>query len=175
MKIQSLLARLTPVQTAGQSLLLLLLRLVYGGQFMRTGYGKLMNLDRTTGFFESLHIPAPHFHAVLVGCTEMIGGTLLVLGLCTRLASIPLIISMCVAYATAERADAFKDLSSIWTAIDGITSVTPYQFLMACLMLLAFGPGKIALDALLKRHFDRCQCSGGCATDKPETPVKDAH
>ena len=42
MKLQSRLACLAPVQVVGQSALLLALRLVYGGQFVMTGYGKLI-------------------------------------------------------------------------------------------------------------------------------------
>ena len=155
MKIDFLLARLTPVQVVGQSLLLLAVRLIYGSQFAQTGYGKLTHLEGTTEFFASLHIPAPHFHAVLVGSTEMIGGALLVLGLGTRLASGPLVVSMVVAYLTAERAEAFKSL-------DSFTSAAPYQFLLACLILVVFGPGKVAVDTFLKKHFANYQCGSKC-------------
>ncbi|HEX7655171.1 MAG TPA: DoxX family protein [Verrucomicrobiae bacterium] len=140
--------RLAPVAAGGQSLLLLTLRLVYGGQYIQTGHGKLMNLERTTQFFTDLHIPAPGFHAVLVGSTEFFGGILLVLGLGTRLVSVPLIISMIVAYLTAERAEAFKSL-------DSFTSAAPYQFLLACLILLHFGPGKLAIDAWFARQAQK--------------------
>jgi len=121
---------LRPVAAGGQSLLLLALRLLYGGQFIQTGHGKLAHLAQTAEFFRSLNLPAPGAQAVLVGCTEFFGGLLLVLGLGTRLASVPLVISMIVAYLTAERADAFKSL-------DAFTGATPYQFLLACLLLLA--------------------------------------
>jgi putative oxidoreductase len=143
-----LLRLLAPVATAGRCLLLLALRLVYGGQYILTGHGKLANLDRTTQFFASLHLPAPGFQAVLVGSTEFFGGILLVLGLGTRLATVPLAISMVVAYLTAERADAFKSL-------DAFTSAAPYQFLLACLLLMAFGPGRLAVDALLAPWFKK--------------------
>jgi len=152
MKLLSLLSGarrwLGPLQTVGQSLLLLALRLIYGGQFLLTGHGKLTHLERTTEFFSSLGIPAPGFHAALVGGTEMIGGALLVLGLGTRLAAVPLTISMVVAYLTAHREDAFRSL-------DDFTSQAPYPFLLACLLLLAFGPGRAALDALVKRWFSK--------------------
>ena len=136
---------LTPV---GQSALLLALRLLYGGQYIQTGRGKLVHLDRTTQFFMDLHIPAPGFHAVLVGCTEFFGGILLVLGLGTRFATVPLTISMVVAYLTAERAEAFKSL-------DNFTSAAPYQFLLACLILMAFGPGRASVDAWLAPWFKK--------------------
>jgi len=145
---QGALQKISPLATIGQSALLLALRLLYGGQYIQTGHGKLMHLDRTTQFFSDLHIPAPGFHAVLVGSTEFFGGILLVLGLGTRFATVPLTISMIVAYLTAERAEAFKSL-------DGFTSVAPYQFLLACLILMAFGPGKIALDNLIGHWFKK--------------------
>jgi putative oxidoreductase len=56
-----------------QGAVLLFLRITIGYRFIMTGKGKLANFDRTTGFFESLDIPAPAFHAGLVGSIEMIG------------------------------------------------------------------------------------------------------
>ena len=49
-----------------QSLLLLFVRLVWGWGFFQTGWGKLGNLERVTGFFTELGIPAPGFQAVVV-------------------------------------------------------------------------------------------------------------
>jgi putative oxidoreductase len=144
--ITKTIQRLRPFQAISQSILLLAIRLLYGSQFFMTGKGKLMNLEGTTAFFTELNIPAPAFHAVLVGSIEMVGGALLVLGLGTRFVSIPLSISMVVAYLTAHREDAFK-------SVDDFTSQTPYQFLLACLLLMAFGPGRVALDRWLQRTF----------------------
>lgn len=146
--LAALLVRLRPVEAIAQDAMLLLLRLLYGGQFVMTGHGKLVNLERTTQFFTELGIPAPGFHALLVGSIEMVGGALLVAGLGTRLAAIPLSVSMVVAYLTAHREEAFL-------SIDDFTSQAPYQFLLACLLLLAFGPGRAALDALVARAFSR--------------------
>jgi hypothetical protein len=79
-----------------QSPLLLAMRLYWGWQFFQTGKGKLMNLDRVTGFFESLHIPHPHLNAIMAGCTECFGGLFLLLGLGSRVLTIPLIFTMCI-------------------------------------------------------------------------------
>src|SRR5689334_13364295 len=89
----------------------LLVRFVIGSSFMINGWGKLHSLDNITEFFTQLHIPAPHFNAVLVGCTECFGGALLVIGLLTRIAAIPLIISMAVAILTAKlsKVEGFAD------------------------------------------------------------------
>lgn len=146
LQLNRALNRLSPIQPLAQSVLLLALRLIYGGQFCLTGRGKLMNLEQTTEFFTDLHIPAPGFHATLVGGTELIGGALLVLGLGTRFAAAPLTFAMTVAYLTAHRAEAFKSL-------EDFTSQAPYPFLLSCLLLLAFGPGRAAMDALVKLRF----------------------
>jgi len=118
---------------------LLFARLTIGWSFFLTGKGKLANLDRTAGFFESLGIPAPGFHAGMVGGIEMIGGLLLIGGLLTRVASIPLAGAMVVAYLTAHRDEAFVSLGDF-------VDQAPYAYLLVALVLLTFGPGRLALD-----------------------------
>lgn len=132
-----------------QSPLLLAIRLYWGWQFFLTGKGKLMNLDRTAGFFESLHIPMPHLNAVLAGSTECFGGLCLLLGLGSRIITIPLIFTLCIAYATAE-SDA---LHAIFSDPDKFVSATPFEFMLAAVIVLVFGPGKFSLDALIGRKF----------------------
>lgn len=60
-----------------QSPFLPVIRLYWGWQFLLTGKGKLLNLDRTAGFFANLHIPMPKLNAILAGSTECFGGLLL--------------------------------------------------------------------------------------------------
>ena len=67
---------------------------------------------------------------------------MLIAGLGTRLACVPLIVSMIVAYLTAHREEGFASLYDF-------TDQAPYMFLCSCLVLLAFGPGKVALDAVI--------------------------
>ncbi len=85
-----------------QSPFLLIIRLYWGWQFVLTGKGKLMSLDRTAGIFANLHIPMPKLNAVLAGGTECFGGLLLLFGLGSRIVTVPLIFTMCIAYLTAE-------------------------------------------------------------------------
>src|SRR5690606_29750078 len=77
----------------------LVARLVLGWVFIGSGSGKLQNLERVTGFFGSVGIPAPGFMAPFVGTVELVAGILLLVGLGARLASIPLIVTMIVALA----------------------------------------------------------------------------
>jgi putative oxidoreductase len=114
-------------------------RLTIGWSFFLAGKGKLANFERTVGFFESLGIPAPGFHAGFVGGVEMVGGLLLIVGLLTRVAAIPLASTMVVAYLTAHREEAFVGLSEF-------VDESPYAYLLVALVLIAFGPGRLALD-----------------------------
>src|SRR5215831_16059449 len=123
----------------------LLVRFVVGSSFMLNGWGKLHSLGDITEFFTSLHIPAPHFNAVLVASTEFIGGSLLILGLLTRIAAIPLIISMAVAIATAKlpKVEGFGDF----------VNLEELTYLLVFFWLAVAGPGKISIDYLLARKW----------------------
>ena len=127
-----------------QPVLLLAVRGWWGWSFFLTGKGKLTHLEKTTEFFTSLNLPLPKLNAIMAGSTECFGGALLLLGLFSRVVSVPLIFTMVVAYATADK-DA---LAAIFSDTDKFVSATPFPFLLAALLVLAFGPGKLSLDAL---------------------------
>jgi putative oxidoreductase len=147
MNIRSLLDKLDSVASYLQSPLLLVIRLYWGWQFAQSGWGKLHNLEKTTGFFESLHIPAPKVNAIAAGSVECFGGVLLALGLFARPVSIPLIFTMIIAYVTADN----EALHAITSDPDKFVTATPFLFLLAAAIVLAFGPGKLSLDALFFR------------------------
>ena len=132
---------------------LLAIRLYWGYQFFITGKGKLMNIDRTAGFFRDLHIPFPKLNVIMAGSTECIGGLLLLLGLGSRIITVPLIFTMIVAYGTAHR-DVLKEIVS---NPDGVVSAPPFLFLLTCVIVLIFGPGKISVDYLIARARGRVQ------------------
>lgn len=148
MKLRLLTSTWAKVQPGLQSTVLLLVRVSMGWGFFLTGKGKLLNLERTTRFFDSLELPLPKFQAILAGSTEMAGGLLLIAGLGTRLISVPLAFTMVVAYLTAHRDESFASLSDF-------TDQAPFPFLMAVLVTLAFGAGKFSVDRLLQPWFDR--------------------
>ncbi len=145
MQLRPLLAKFDSLASLLQSPLLLVVRLYWGLSFAQTGWGKLMNLDRTAGFFASLNIPMPKINAVAAGATECLGGLLLALGLFARPASVPLIFTMMVAYATADS----EALQALFREPDKFVSAAPFLFLLASLVVLVFGPGRFSLDALL--------------------------
>ena len=143
MQLRPLLARFDSVASCLQSPLLLVVRLYWGLSFAQTGWGKLMNLDRTAGFFESINLPLPKLNAIAAGSTEFLGGLLLALGLFARPAAVPLIFTMIVAYATAHR----EELGVVFSDPDKFVTAAPFLFLLASLFVLVFGPGRLSLDA----------------------------
>jgi putative oxidoreductase len=140
---------LIKVGNALRSLVLLAMRLCFGWQLFLTGKGKLMNLDKTAGFFDSLHIPMPKFNAILAGSTECFGGLLLAIGLASRVVSIPVAFTMVIAYLTAD----MEAVRSIFSDPDKFTSAAPFLFLLTALLVLTCGPGALSIDALIGRKF----------------------
>jgi len=142
-----------------ESTFLLAVRLYWGWQFMRAGWGKLHDISKVIGFFTDLGIPAPVLNAYFVSALEFGGGLLLLLGLGSRLIALPLVIDMIVAYITADR----EALSSIISNPDKFTAAAPYTFLVASLLVLIFGPGRFSLDALVTRRRDERRIRRGVA------------
>jgi putative oxidoreductase len=135
--------------------LLLAVRLYWGWQFAQTGWGKLHNQARITDFFTSLNIPFPALNAHFVSGLEFFGGILLILGLASRSIAFLLTGSMFVAYWTADR----EALFSIFSNPGKFYGADPYTFLFAAIMILAFGPGRFSLDALLEKKLRSAEVS----------------
>ena len=132
-----------------QTPFLLFIRLYWGWQLVESGWGKLHNLDKVTQFFTSLGLPMPGPTAVIISSLEFFGGMLLALGLFSRLISLMLTVNLITAYITADR----EALSSIFSDPDKFMAAAPFTFLFASLLILIFGPGKSAVDTLLRRWF----------------------
>ena len=132
-----------------QSPFLFMIRLYWGWQFFITGKGKLFQLEKITGFFQSLGIPFPHEQAILVGCIECGGGLLLIAGLASRLVSIPLASTMIVAYLTAD----LDRVKVIFSDPDKFLNADEFLFLFATVIILIFGPGKFSIDDGLKKSW----------------------
>jgi putative oxidoreductase len=122
---------------------LLLARLTVGVVFLLSGWGKLHNLPKVVGFFTSLGLPAPEFQARLVSSIEFAGGLLLLIGLLTRLVSIPLLFTMVVAIATAKTNE-LRDVTSVF-------GFNEYAYLALLAVIAARGPGGLSIDALAVR------------------------
>ena len=133
-----------------RSPLLLAIRLYWGFQFAQDGWGKLTHLDKVTDFFTSLSLPAPHMTALLVATVEFAGGIVLALGVLSRLTALVLFVNMTMAYLSVP--DDRVNFSHILSKPDDFYGATPYTYWFAALLILILGPGRIAVDTLIKRR-----------------------
>src|SRR5450432_3052338 len=115
-----------------------LARLTVGLVFIGTGWGKLHSIPDVTEFFTSLHIPAPGFNARLTAATEFFGGLAVLIGLGTRLVSLPMAFTMVIAIVTAKR----DEISGL-TALVGLEE---WSYLVLFLWLALVGAGPLSLD-----------------------------
>ncbi|MFZ1134747.1 MAG: DoxX family protein [Candidatus Korobacteraceae bacterium] len=124
----------------------LLIRLLVGWVFLSEGIQKfLYPAALGVGRFEKIGIPAPAFSALFVGVVEIVCGTLLIVGLLTRLATIPLIIDISVAILTTKIPMLAK--SGFWATMH--EARTDYCMLLGLIFLLITGAGRLSLDARL--------------------------
>jgi hypothetical protein len=70
---------------------------------------------------------------------------LLIIGLASQTLSLLIVISMAVAYLTAD----FEAVSNIFSDPDKFVKADPFPFLLTALIVLVFGPGRFSVDALL--------------------------
>jgi putative oxidoreductase len=133
--------------------LLLAIRLYWGFQFAKDGWGKLTHLARVADFFASLNLPAPGMTALAVGSIEFAGGILFAFGFASRLVSLVLFVNMTVAYLSVP--DDRVNFSHILSNPSDFYSATPYTYWFAALLILILGPGWLAVDTLIKQRFDR--------------------
>jgi putative oxidoreductase len=147
--VRKLYGWLIAVGNALRSPVLLTIRLYWGWEFFLTGKGKLLDLSKPTEYFASLGIPLPHFNAILAGCTECFGGLLLLVGLASRLITLPMMILLVVAYLTADSEAA----RAIFSDPDKFLGAAEFQFLFAVVIVFVCGPGAFSLDALLARYW----------------------
>lgn len=104
----------------------LALRLYLAPVLMQAGYNKLAHFDDTVAWFANpdwgLGMPMPTLMAALAAGTEFFGAILLLLGLATRLISIPLMITMLVAAFTVHWPNGWLAIAdgSSWLANDRV-------------------------------------------------------
>ena len=122
----------------------LLLRLTFGWFWLETGWAKLHNLEFFAGRFVEWGIPWPMLSATVSGATDLIGGALLIIGLGTRLAAIPMIVNMLVALAVVV-------LPGIST-LDEFVELDEVLYVAVFVWLLVAGPGRASLDHLIARR-----------------------
>lgn len=128
---------------------ILLVRLLVGGVFLSEGIQKfLYPAALGAGRFAKIGIFAPEVMGPFVGVVETACGALVLAGLLTRLATVPLLVDMIVALATTKLPILAK--SGFWAMAH--EARVDYSMVLGLLFLLVEGPGRLSLDARLPRH-----------------------
>lgn len=133
-----------------QSSTTILIRLMVGCVFLSEGIQKfLFPLLRGAGRFESIGLPAPELLGNLVGLFEIVCGAMVLIGLLTRLAAVPLIIIMLTAISTTKL-DILAN-EGLWSMLH--SSRTDWSMLLGSIFLLLEGGGKWSFDLSLQKKL----------------------
>lgn len=125
----------------------ILVRLAVGGVFLSEGIQKfLYPAELGFGRFAKIGLPNPGFLGPFVGTFEIVCGALVILGLLTRLASIPLIGIISTAIVTTKLP--MLAANGFWSMAH--EARTDYAMLLGALFLLIVGAGGLSVDANLR-------------------------
>jgi uncharacterized membrane protein YphA (DoxX/SURF4 family) len=155
---------------------IILIRLMVGAVFLSEGIQKFLQPElRGAGRFEGIGFPAPEFFGYFVATFEVLCGALVLPGLLTRLAAIPLLITMTVAIVITkipiiwgEGLGPFNvrdmDQYGFWPMAHATR--TDWSMWLGSLFLLIVGGGKWSLDRALSRRPGR-ESSADRTADRP--------
>lgn len=138
----------SPEWTMRTAKAVLLIRMLVGWVFVSEGIQKfIFPAQLGVGRFEKIGIPAPHFMAPFVGSVEIACGSLVLFGLFTRVAALPLLGVILVAIATTKLPMFAK--TGMWSMLH--EARTDFSMLLGLVFLLITGAGTLSLDARLHR------------------------
>lgn len=121
-------------------------RLTIGLIFLSEGIQKFLNPDSVgVGRFAKIGFSNPAFWAYFTGCFETVCGSLIVAGLLTRLAAIPLLIIMITAFIVTKWPIFIE--KGFWAMAHEYR--TDFAMTMLLLFLLKYGGGKLSADLKL--------------------------
>lgn len=132
--------RLTNTVSLNTDLATLLLRLVFGGMFIFHGYPKIANYSQMVQMFGDPIGIGNELSVILTIFGEFVCGILIVLGLLTRFATIPVFITMLVVLFVALAQAPFTD------------KMLPFVYLFLCVVLFILGSGEYSVDAALSKR-----------------------
>ena len=126
---------------------LIFIRLAVGLIFLTQGILKFIDPHMGVLRFARIGFPYPGFTAHFVGTFEIACGLLILFGLFTRIASIPLLIVILTAIATTKIPELFRSDQGFWFMVSDAR--TDFAMTMSLLFLMSLGAGSWSLDAWL--------------------------
>jgi putative oxidoreductase len=134
------------------SLSLLLIRIIPGLVFLAEGIQKFLFDDTLgTGRFLKIGFGNPAFWAHFTACFEITCGALLIAGLLTRLAAIPPLIIMAVAFVTTKVPILIE--KGIWPMLHEYR--TDFAMTLTLIVVIMNGAGSWSLDKVFRRQNAR--------------------
>ena len=128
----------------------IIIRLMVGAVFVSEGIQKFLFPDKVgAGRFAKIGLPNPEFLGPFVGSFEILCGALILLGLFTRFAAVPLLVIMIVALASTKM-PIIND-SGFWTMLHD--SRTDWSMLLGSIFLMIRGGGKWSIDSLITKKL----------------------
>ena len=124
---------------------LLLIRLPVGLIFLTQGILKFIDPNMGVLRFLRIGFPHPDLTANFVGSFEIICGGLVLLGLWTRLASVPLLIIITTAIVTTKIPELSRPAQGVWYMISDAR--TDFAMFCTLIFLMVEGGGRWSLDA----------------------------
>ena len=121
------------------------IRLAVGLIFLTQGILKYTDPTMGVERFTRIGFPHPYFTAHFVGTFEIVCGALVLIGLFTRLAAIPLLLIICTAIATTKIPELSHANQGFWFMVSDAR--TDFAMLCSLIFLLASGPGRVSIDA----------------------------
>jgi putative oxidoreductase len=138
----------SPEWTTRTAKALLLVRILVGWVFVSEGIQKFVfPVQLGVGRFEKIGIPFAHFMAPFVGSVEIVCGSLLLVGLFTRVAVVPLLGVILVAIATTKLPMIAK--TGMWSMLHEARA--DFSMLLGLVFLLITGAGTLSLDGRMRR------------------------
>jgi len=124
----------------------LLVRVMVGSVFLAEGIQKFLFADALgAGRFAKIGIPAPEIMGPFVGIVEVVCGALLIAGLLTRLAAVPLAIDILVAIATTKIPMLLQ--KGFWPTVH--ESRVDGCMLLGLIVIIMTGAGAWSVDAVI--------------------------
>lgn len=121
----------------------ILIRILVGWVFISEGVQKfLFPVALGWGRFAKIGLPDPHLLAPLVGMVEMVCGLLIVMGLFTRFAAVPLL--GVIGVAIWKTKIPILEHQGVWAMLH--EARTDFSMVLGLLFLLIVGAGRYALD-----------------------------
>ena len=138
------LSRADSFAASSADALMLIGRVLVGGMFLESGWGKLMNMAGSIGYLNSLKVPSPEILVWLVLAVEIVVGVALIAGLATRYAALLGAIFVIVATALAHR---YWEYSGAAANANHLYFMKNVAILGGLLYIFVAGAGRFALDA----------------------------